>query len=127
MPSEPSVTGQMEIECREPTTSVSGEHLLLSYRVQRLEEAHKEAVGEIRDAVQGIDKSLHALAVVQEQHAMTRESLLHATKFLQALTSRLNRVELELPTLKLARKWVLAAMTSGSAAVGAGILALVAR
>lgn len=107
--------------------SLSGEHRLLSYRVQRLEEAHKEAVGEIRDAVQGIDKSLQTLAVIQEQHASTRQSLLHATKLLQALSEKVNRVELELPTLKLARKWVLAAMTTAGGGVGAGLLALVMR
>lgn len=131
MLSAPSVTGQTVIDTgyrgKEPATSVSGEHRLLSYRVERLEEAHKEAVGEIRDAVQGIDRSLQSLAVIQEQHATTRQSLLHATKLLQALSEKVNRVELELPTLKLARKLVLTTMTLMGGAIGVAVLALVMK
>lgn len=108
-------------------TSTTGEHRLLAYRVERLEEAHKEAVAEIRDAVQSIDKSLQALAVVQEQHGATRESLLHATKLIQVLAEKVNRVEIEMPMLRMVRGWILTGMVGVAGAVGYALIALVVR
>lgn len=92
------------------------ERSLLSYRVEKLE----EAVSEIRNAVKSIDKSLQLLTLIETRSAETSQRL-------AAVAARVDAIEEELPTLKLARKWVLAVMTSGGAALGAGVLALVVK
>lgn len=97
-------------------TSNTGEHRLLAYRIERLEEEHKEAVGEIRDALKSIDKSLQALAVVEVQNTATRQQI-------ALVQNRLNAIEKELPTLKLVRQWVIAAVIAITAAVGYATLA----
>lgn len=88
------------------------ESSLIDYRVDKLEQSQNE----FRAAIKSIDVSLQVLADVQRR--------LNSFEDIQA---RLRAIELELPTLKLARKWVLAAMTTGGAAVGAGVLALVLK
>lgn len=100
----------------EPATNRSGEHHLLAYRVNQ----HELWIREMRDAIKSIDKSLQMLSLVEGQYVAARLQITELEK-------RLHAVEEELPTLKLARKWVLAAMTSGGAAVGAGVLALVVK
>lgn len=100
----------------EPVTSRSGEHHLLAYRVDQ----HEVSIREMRDAIKSIDKSLQMLSLVEVRHSSTIDAI-------TAVNQRLQAIELELPTLKLTRKWVLAAMTSGSAAVGVAVLALVVR
>lgn len=89
---------------------------LLTYRVDQ----HEKALAEIRDAVKSIDKSLQLLSLVEVQSGKQREQLAE-------VATRVGKIEMELPTLKLARKWVLAAMTTMGGAVGAGMLALVVK
>ncbi|MGH8519857.1 MAG: hypothetical protein ACREU9_00125 [Gammaproteobacteria bacterium] len=93
------------------TEAVNGsDHRLLVYRVDRVEEEQAE----VRLAIKSIDASLQVLADVQRRLNSMNDA-----------EARLRAIENELPTLKLARKWVLAAMTSGGAVVGAAVLALV--
>lgn len=98
--------------------SRSGEHnhKLLTYRVDR----HEDALREIRDAVKAIEKCLQVLSSVEERNIRTNLQLAELTKTIRA-------IEVEMPTMRLVRGWVLAAMTTGGAAVGAGVLALVVR
>lgn len=100
----------------ESTLNRSGERDLLSYRVDQ----HEVSIREMREAIKSIDKSLQMLSLVEVRHAAALDQIISMNKRVQA-------IELELPTLKLARKWMLAVMTSGGAAVGAGVLALVMR
>ena len=93
---------------------------VLAYRVTRLEEAHKEAVADIRDALRQIAQSLQTLKLIELQNVSTNQQI-------ASVQIRMSAIEEELPSLKLARKWVLAVMTSGGAALGAGVLALVVK
>lgn len=85
---------------------------LLDYRVDKLEQSHAE----FRQAIKSIDSSLQALADVQRR-----------LNSLSECDVRLRAIEHELPTLKLARKWVLTAATTMGGAVGAAVLALVVK
>lgn len=93
----------------EHPTNRSDEHHLLRYRVDQLEVSQSE----VREAIKSIDSNLRTLTDVQRQLDSLADTEV-----------RLRVIERELPTLKLARKWVLAAMTTGSAAVSAGVFAL---
>lgn len=89
----------------------TGEHKLLSYRVDQLE----AAVGEIRDAVQSIDQSLRLLAAVEAQQLATRRQI-------EGLESRTRTIEIEIPTLKLIRQWVVGGVIGVVAAVCYAVL-----
>ena len=88
------------------------EPTLIDYRVNKLEQSQAE----FRASIKSIDSNLQVLADVQRR-----------LNSLEDIQVRLRTIEQELPTLKLARKWVLAAMTTMGGAVGAGVLALVVR
>lgn len=94
---------------------------LLTYRVEQLE----EAVGEIRDAIKSIDKSLRLFTVVQTQYSATRVTIRRAFAELETLGKRLQAVEMELPTLKLVRNWVIGGVLALLGTVGAAAVALV--
>lgn len=100
------------------TAAAAEETGLLAYRVARLEEAHKEAVGEIRDALKSIDQSLQALALVEVQNTATRQQI-------ALVQTRMSAIEKELPTLKLVRQWVIAGVIAITAAVGYAAIAQV--
>lgn len=98
-------------------------HRLVDYRVEQLE----TAVGQIRDAIQSIDKSLQVLAVADMQHAQTREGLGKVLRQIEGLGKRLQTVEMELPTMRLIRHWVITGVVGVLGSVGAAALALVLR
>jgi len=83
--------------------SVSGEHRLLRYRVGQLEASQTE----FRAAIKSIDTSLQSLADVQRRLGDLGD-----------VEARLRAIEQELPTLKLVRKWVLAAASASVVAAG---------
>lgn len=91
---------------------VPPESSLLGYRVGQVESQQAE----MRSAIKSIDANLHVLADVQRRLSSLGDAEL-----------RLRAIELELPTLKLTRKWVLAIVTMMGGTVGAAMLALVVR
>jgi hypothetical protein len=105
-----------------PDANGNGDRLLL-YRVDQLE----AAVGEIRDAVKSIDKSLQTFATIGTQSNETRAAVQRALSAVDALERRIQAVEIELPTLKLVRNWVIGGVLSVAGSVGAAALALVLR
>lgn len=102
---------------------VSNGQRLLTYRVDRVE----ETIDEIRDAIKSIDSSLQGFAMVQSQYAATRAVLKRASSSIEALEKRLQAVEMELPTLKLVRNWVIGGVLSVVGTVGSAVVALVLR
>lgn len=98
---------------------------LLTYRVDQLEKAFEKAVGEIRDAIKSIDKSLQVLAVadIQLEKAWGEK----AWGEIEALEKRVVTVELELPTMKLVRTWVITLVVGVLGSVGTAVVALVLR
>ncbi|MGH8472846.1 MAG: hypothetical protein ACREVJ_10430, partial [Gammaproteobacteria bacterium] len=61
---------------------------------------------------------LQLLSLVDAQHATAREHIAELDK-------RIKTIEVELPTLKLVRKWVLAALIGIASLVGYAVLAQV--
>lgn len=89
--------------------TAEGNHRLLTYRVDQLE----KAVWEIRDATRAIEKCLQALSRVPSGF--------------DSLENRVQAVEMELPTLKLVRNWVIGGVVAVASTVGAAVVALVLR
>lgn len=105
-----------------PDLNANGDRLLL-YRVAQLE----AAVGEIRDAVKSIDKSLQTFASIGTQSNETRAAVKRAFEAIESLERRVQEVEIELPALKLVRNWVIGGVVSVVGSVGAAAVALVLR
>jgi hypothetical protein len=79
------------------------ENTVIEYRLKVLE----DAVTDIRAAVKGIDQSLATLARLEERHAETRDGLGRAFKAIEKVDGRVKSIEVEIPTLKLTRGWVI--------------------
>lgn len=69
---------------------------LTQYRLQMIEETLKA----IRD-------SLNTLAALEQKHLQTREAIERAFANMQKIDERVRKIEHEMPTLTLVRKWVI--------------------
>lgn len=94
---------------------------VMEYRLSALE----GSVGEIRQAVKSIDASLQVLARLEQRHAETRDGLERAFKELADHESRMRIVEIEMPTTKLVRGWIITAVVGTLGIVGVTALKLV--
>lgn len=65
-------------------------------------------LGMIEKTLQAISENLHQLAALEQKHIETREALGRAFKSIEGQDQRLRVIEMEMPTLRLVRKWVLA-------------------
>lgn len=65
-------------------------------------------LGMIEKTLQAISENLHQLAALEQKHIETREALGRAFKSIEGQDTRLRTIEMEMPTLRLVRKWVLA-------------------
>lgn len=79
---------------------------VLEYRVTSLE----AVVGEVRTAVKSIDNSLQSLTRIEMLHTETRDEIARMATEMDQIQSRLRDVELDLPTLRMVRHWVIAAV-----------------
>ncbi len=77
-------------------------------------------IASIQRSTAEISASLSALVRLEEQHAETRRALERAFNALKDADQRMEKVENEMPTLRLVQKWVFA--TVSGLAVMAGLL-----
>lgn len=62
----------------------------------------------IEQTLRAISENLERLATLEQKHLETRESVGRAFKSIEKMDERMRHMELEMPTLKLVRKWVIA-------------------
>lgn len=101
----------------------TGGHRLLAYRVEQLE----NAVSDIRDSVKSIDQTLKLLVVIEQQQEALRKCMESQGMTIAETQRRLADVELELPTLRLVRNWVITGMLAVNGIVGSAAVALLLR
>jgi hypothetical protein len=104
---------------------VSEEDILLSYRVQSLEKDRDEDRREFKEAVKSIDASLQTLARLEQRHLETREGLERAFSAITNQESRVKAIELEMPTLKMVKGWIISGalfIVAGVAVAAGGII-----
>lgn len=70
---------------------------LIDYRLNMMEKS-----------LASISDSLRQLASLEQKHAETREAITRAFNQLDSHNIRIREVELELPTLKMVRGWIIA-------------------
>jgi hypothetical protein len=61
----------------------------------------------IEKTLQAISENLSKLAALEQKHIETRDAVGRAFDAIEGHETRLRAVEVEMPTLKLTRKWVL--------------------
>lgn len=67
-------------------------------------------------------KAVTKLAVLEDRHAETRSALSRAFRELEGQEKRLHAVELELPVLKLVRRWVIGGVSAGVFLIAAAVV-----
>lgn len=61
----------------------------------------------IEQTLKAISESLDRLATLEQKHLETRDAVGRAFKGIEKMDERMRVVEMEMPTLKLVRKWVI--------------------
>lgn len=67
-------------------------------------------LGMIEQTLKGISETLERLAALEQKHLETREAVGRAFDSLETHDARIRAIESEMPTLKLARGWLLSGM-----------------
>ena len=62
----------------------------------------------IEDTLKAMTENLERLVALEQKHLETREALGRAFDTVEKMDGRVHSIELEMPTLKLVRKWVMA-------------------
>lgn len=78
----------------------------------------------IEETLQKIADSLERLATLEAKHLETRDAVGRAFERIDSTDARLHRIELEMPTLKLVRSWVIAGIVGVVGLIGAAIVKL---
>lgn len=94
---------------------------VMEYRISALE----GSVNEIKSAVKSIDSSLQVLSRLEQRHAETRDGLGRAFSEMEDHEKRLRVMEVEMPTTKLIRGWIITAVVGTLGIVGVTALKLV--
>lgn len=79
----------------------------------------------IEKSVSAISDDMSQLILLEQKHIETREAIARAFKQLELQELRIRAIEEELPTLKLARGWVIAGTLGTVAVVGMALMKLV--
>jgi hypothetical protein len=84
---------------QQPTTNGHGSPAveLTQYRLKMIE-----------DTLKSIAENLERLAALEQKHSETRDALNRAFSNLEKVNERVRHIELEMPTLKLVKGWVIA-------------------
>lgn len=106
-----------------PAQTQHGEQAHLESRVDFLE----KTVHEVRDAVRSIDESLRELVRLEVAHAETRNGLTRAFLELNDHEDRLRRIEADMPTMRMARGWVVSGVIGLVGLLGIALASLVIR
>lgn len=99
-------------------------------RLVRLEEKLKivaEDMGQIKDALRDIASSLNSLAILEEKHKNTTESLQRAFTMIDKHGNRLDDIEKSLPYLKLASGWLFKGILFVMGILGVAAMAIVLK
>lgn len=75
-------------------------------------------LGMIEKTLQAISENLERLAALEQKHLETREALNRAFDAIKGNEDRVRKIELELPTLKLVRGWVIGGMVGCASLLG---------
>lgn len=96
---------------------------MLFSRVSNLE----DVVDEVKNAVKSIDQSLRTLASLEVKHEETRNGLNRAFESISDHEDRMRLMEVEMPTLKMVRGWVIAGVIGIMGTFGVSILHLILK
>lgn len=91
-----------------PPPAPDGHDNLTQYRLTMIEQT-----------LQGVRESLDRLTTLEQRHIETREAMAKVAERHDKLDVRVRDIELEMPTLKLIRGWVLAGVIACAAMLGA--------
>lgn len=78
----------------------------------------------IESTLEAVRENLVKLAQLEQKHLETKESLTRAFNSMNDLNDRLRNVEAEMPTLKLVRGWVIAALMGIISLLGVAVFKL---
>lgn len=78
----------------------------------------------IEQTLDAVRENLIKLAALEQKHLETKESLSRAFNSMQDMNDRLRSVEAEMPTLKLVRGWVIAAILGILSLLGVALFKL---
>ena len=95
----------------EPTTPPAGLDDLTSYRLQRIE-----------STLETVSDNLRQLTQLEIKHSETREALGRAFEELASQSKRIKDMELEMPTMRLTRGWIIAGVIGVISIVGVAAL-----
>lgn len=99
-------------------------------RFVRLEEKIKlvsDDMSEIKDVLKKIASSLNSLAILEEKHKNTTESLQRAFTMIDKHGNRLDDIEKTLPYLKLASGWLFKGVLFVMGILGVAAMAIVLK
>ncbi len=85
----------------------------------------ESAIEEIKDATRSIAESVRAIAVLEERHSQTAQTLGRMFDDVKAVDGRVRVIETDMPGLREIRRWVVGGVLSITSIVGAAIIALV--
>jgi hypothetical protein len=88
-------------------------HDITSYRLEMIERT-----------LESLAENIKQLTTLEQKHLETRESLNRSFKAIAAIEERTRAIELEMPTLKMVRGWVLAGMVGILGLLGIAIFKL---
>ena len=95
-------------------TTPDQNHELTQYRLKSIE-----------DTLAAIGDSIRQLTALEQKHLETRQALERAFDSIGKVDDRVRDIELELPTLKLIRGWVIGGVISVVSLLGIGVMKLV--
>ena len=98
-------------------------HAVLDVRVTNLE----KVVSRVSEAVESIATSLSSLTRLEERHEYTKQAMERAFTSIGKQDERITKIELEMPSLKMVRGWVIAGVMGIMGILGVAILHLVLK
>lgn len=97
-----------------PNTTPEHSRELTQYRLKSIEET-----------LSSISEAIRQLTALEQKHIETRQALERAFSSIGKMDDRVRSIELELPTLKLIRGWVIGGVISVVSLLGIGVVKLV--